>query len=512
VSWLVRAPWPLLLAALTCLAYAPSLGAGFLQYDDHWLVVDNPHFERGAWATPWLAFTDLSRTTRLELGAEYLPLRDVLVWLQAQLFGKWAPGMHAVSVLLYAAAALLLRGALLRSFGRSWTVELACLLFALHPVHVESVAWLAGQKDVLALLFVCAALYVHGGDGPRRAPWVALLVLCACLAKSMSVAAVVLLLAQDLVRRRRLDPTLYAATLAGVALSLAVHVHVGRVVGMVTVPAGGSRYTALITMGPVWLGYLALGFLPWRASMGHDVPDRVQWDAAAVAGYLVIAAWLALGVVRARRGSLRPAYTFLWFFGPLLPVSQVLAPLQNRMTDRYLWLSVLVPCLVVAWLLEWLKARLPEGRATLLVRSAGALVVAALFALTLQRSVLFTDDVLLFVDGTQRTEHNLEAPYQLAQALAARGDDEAAMTAYRETLLRARLRPGHVLVRRASNGLATLLARHGALAEAEQVLREALRQFPADPTVRGNLAKVLRGQGRAQEADAMERSGASREQ
>jgi hypothetical protein len=502
VSRLVDARWPLLLVALTCLAYLPSYSAGFLLYDDSWLIVDNPYFEPGAWATPWLAFTDLSKEARLGLGAEYLPLRDLLVWLEVQAFGKWAPGMHTVSVLMYAGAVLALRGALVRTFGARLAVELASLLFALHPVHVESVAWLAGQKDILALLFVCLGLFAHAGDSRWRRLTVPLCVLAACLAKSMSVAVIVLLFAQDWVRGRRFDARLYAAACAVVVGALAVHMHVGKVVGMVTAPAGGSRMTALITMGPVWLKYLALGFLPWRACIAHDVPDRLSWDAAALAGYVMIAAWAALALWGARRGWRKPGYTFLWFFGPLAPVSQVIAPLQNRMTDRYLWLSVLVPCLLIAWSLEALRERLPDGYAAL-VRSLGALLVLGLAALTVQRAVLFTDDVLLFVDATERTQWSLEAPYQLAQALSARAEPEQAIAAYNMTLERVKDRPGHVIARRAANGLASLLAQRGRLPEAEVVLRRALLRFPGDPIVRGNLAKVLRGLGRDEEAAAI---------
>lgn len=502
----VRVPGPAaLLVALTAAAYSPILGAGFLNFDDPWLIEDNPYYAPDAWRTPWVAFVDLSRDTRFALGAEYLPLRDLLGWLQSRAFGLWAPGMHCVSVALYAAALLLLRGSLLRTFGAGLGVELATLLFALHPVHVESVAWLAGQKDVLAMLFVCGALFVHAHHGPARPAAVALLLLGAGLSKSMSVGAIVLLAAQDLVKRRRLDARLYAACGVVLAAVLTLHVYVGSMVGIWALPAGGSRYTALISMGPVWLRYLALAFAPLHNSIAYDVPDRMRWDLPALAGYVVLLGWLASALAYARRGRARPLYAFLWFFGPLLPVSQVLAPLQNRMADRYLWLSVLAACLVYAWALEAAAARAaPRARGALTYGLGGALVAGS-FALTLMRSVVFSDSLLLFSDGTRKTEHSTDAPLQLGDALEKHGRPEQACVAYREVLARAPEGPVRD-ARRASNALARILAKQGRLDEAEQVLRKARARFPDDPTVQGNLVKVLRGQGHFAEAEQLERT------
>jgi Flp pilus assembly protein TadD len=133
-------------------------------------------------------------------------------------------------------------------------------------------------------------------------------------------------------------------------------------------------------------------------------------------------------------------------------------------------------------------------------------LVAAFMMLTFQRAVLFDDAVLLFMDGTLKTLQNPVAPYQLGRALEAQKRDEDAIVAYREVLSRTRNRPV-IITRRAENALASIHARHGRLEEAERILRVALEQFPGDPVVRNNLAKVLRGLGRVDEANAMAPTG-----
>jgi tetratricopeptide (TPR) repeat protein len=481
------------------LAYTPALGSDFLNYDDPWLWVNNPYLAKDAWRAPLAMLFDFSRETRLALGAEYLPVRDLFAWFETRVFGLWAPGLSAVNVALYALSLCFFRGALLRVFGGAAWVEWALLFFALHPVHVESVAWLSGLKDVLALCFVGATLWLHASpEAKGRAVGVPLCALLASFSKSMSVAVLALLLAQDLMLRRRPQARIYVPTVLALGLSLALHLYVGRIVGMIAPPLGGSRVNAFISMGPVWLRYAGLCLAPWHLSIAHDVPARTAWDLWSVAGVAFCALTLLWSALRLRAHKPFAAFVWLWFFAPLAPVSQFLAPLQNHMADRYLWLSVLAPCLLLARL----GAGEPLRRWAPVTKALGGLVALALFAFTFDRTVTFSDSVLLFADGTRKTRYDTDAPYQLGKALEELGRDEEAMTAFREVLARAPEGP-EPDAKAASNNLARLLARRGELDEAERVLRAALARFPDDPKVRGNLAKVLDGLGRAEEAQAL---------
>ncbi|HKQ70962.1 MAG TPA: hypothetical protein VJT73_16565 [Polyangiaceae bacterium] len=492
--------WPHLLprvfvAALvltTFVAYAASLPGPFLNWDDHWLVEENPFLARPLGEALAHMFFDLSRETRLQFGAEYLPVRDLAMWIDVHLWGAQPLALRITSLATYLAAVVMLRALLVRLFGATWFCEVTALVFAIHPVHVESVAWIAGRKDVLALFFVCAALAVHAGSSARRAWLVPVLVALAVFSKSMSVAVLPLLVAQDYFQRKRPRWTTYGAVVGVCAVALALHGYVGGVVGIYAGTLGGSRYRAFVTMGPVWLRYLGLSVMVGDLSLVEEVPVRASWDLLAVLGYGTLALGLALAVLRARRGERHWLLFWIWFVAPLLPVSQVFVPLQNRMADRYLCFAVLGPVALGAW---WATLALPRGgehRFPWVARLAAVALAAAslgFLAATFSRALLFTDSVLVFSEATRRTQTATMAPYQLGKALEASGQDALARIAFAEVLRRSPTGDDEA-ARRATNNLAKLLARAGLHADAEVVLVKGLSRWPGDAKIAGNLAKL----------------------
>ena len=290
----LRTPWigAALLVAFVVAAYAGSLAPAWLEYDDDWLVRENRVLADPSPVALVTAATDFSVPTRLALGAEYLPVRDAFVWLELRAFGPAPLPMRAVSVLLYAAACALLLG----WAGRVPEVPaLAVWLFALHPVHVESVAWLAGRKDQLALLFTAAALRVWAGErASLRRVLVPLLVALACGSKAMSVVVPLLFVAHDLLARRRTDRVGLLLSGAVALLAALVHARVGASVSMLAALPGGSRAAAVATMAPVFWEYVGLSLGLVRPSLVHPVPARTIADPVALLA-IAGAAALALG-------------------------------------------------------------------------------------------------------------------------------------------------------------------------------------------------------------------------
>ncbi len=475
----------LLLCVVVTLLYLPSLAGDFLPYDDDWLIVNNPLLDAPLGEALSALFLDFSLETRLTLGAEYLPLRDLSHYVEVALFGKRPFGMRIGQLGLYLAALLLLRSVFQRCLAPTlaW-VALVC--FAVHPTHVESVAWLAGRKDVLALFFVCAALACYVREGNSR--WCAVpLVAAATLSKSMSVVCPGLLLAMDLLARRRPAWKVLFGCLAGVGLVFAVQLLVGSTVGMVGGPLSGSRVAAFWTMGEVWLRYLKALVYPSSLSIVYDASPVAVATFASVIGWLLMAGSVGYGVWRALGGKTLALGVAVWAWLPLLPVSQVLFPLQNVQADRYLWLTSVALGLVLG--AAWRVNRAGKGPTAALL---------ALFALgTAHRAALFGDPVALFADASGKST-GPRAPYQLGYALQQQGETVAAIEAYEAALER----PCDDCSPQSSaaNNLATLFVAQNEAHLAEPVLRRNLARFPDEPKSLFNLVKVLTRLGRVEEA------------
>lgn len=469
----------MLLCAVVFLAYLPSLGGGFLNWDDPWLLESNALLSRPSWHALWRIWTDFSLDTRAMLGAEYLPLRDTSHLVESWLFGLRAAPLRLVNLALYEATILVVWQLMRCQLRHEVAALVATAAFALHPVHVESVAWLAGRKDVLAMLFGVLALrsYVRRGPGTVlvTAGWFAL----AVLAKSMSVALPLLLPLFDLWAWRRPNYRAIAASLLAVMMLLPLHLFVGNIVGMTQPLAGGSLSTALATMGPVWLRYVEVLVWPWHCSIVHEVPTLTRWTPVSVLAYLALAIALTAACVLLRQRRTIAFAALGFFLVPLLPVSQVIAPLQNRMADRYLWFSVLA----LSAPLASLSLRSPKFGGTLTL----ALLVFWT-TVTAERATLFGDSSLVFADATRKTTQSGIAPYQLAMALEGEGQADRAREAYEEVWRRTAGNDG--TARRATNNLARLEVRAGNLERAEQVLLRGLVKFPGDTKMRENLRKV----------------------
>jgi len=462
-----------LLTLAVVVAYVPSLRGPFLSWDDPWLVEGNPVLATHDTASLGRIWTDFGVETRITLGAEYLPVRDTVLWLETALFGSWAPALRIANLIWYVTAVLLLRAYLLRALGPS-AGEAAAWLFALHPAHVESVAWIAGHKDTLALLFVAAALALHARGG-RATCWVAPLLGVAHLCKAVSVVGVALLLAHDCLARRRPDWRVYVPAVLLAAGASWLHASVGATVGM------QSGRASLAAVGGIWPAYFALVAWPPRLSIVHDLPSPALW------GHVVILVLGALAVALARfRKSRLPLFAWIWFVLPLLPVSGLFYSLQNATADRYLLLSVLGPLVLVA--------AIPARPALLF---SLALVLGACSAM---RAWQFRADLPLWEDAVAKTRTNAVAPFKLGTCFENTGRPLDAAKAYREALRRD---PRGERGRAAANNLAALQAKLGDLRGAEATYRAAHHTWPRDPKILGNLAEVIARQGRLDEARAL---------
>jgi tetratricopeptide (TPR) repeat protein len=458
--WTAPRVWALIFG-VTLAAYLPALRGGFI-WDDAGHVT-RPDLQ---------SVSGLGRIW-FDLGAtqQYYPVLHTAFWLEHRLWGDSPVGYHLLNVLLHATAAGLL-GLVLRRLAvpGAW---LAALLFALHPVCVESVAWIAEQKNTLSgVLYFCAALAYLRFDDRRRGNAYALataVFLLALLTKTVTATLPAALLLVFWWRRGRLEwrrdvlpllPWFGAAVAAGGLTAWFERVRIG---------AEGADFALSVVQRCLLAGrvfWFYLGKLVWPADLMFIYP-RWTIDTAAVGPWLfplgLLALLLLLWRARRRAPSARAASAgltaLLFFLGTLFPALgffNVFPFLFSFVADHFQYLACVGILTLAAAGLSAAAARFPTWAG----HALAGLVLAVLGTLTWLQAGMYRD----------------------------------AFALYETTLAR---NPGCWM---AHNNLAETLANAGRAAEAIPHLEEALRLRPGFPEAENNLGDDLRRTGRPQEA------------
>jgi hypothetical protein len=468
------------LTVATLLAYARSFAGGFVS-DDVTAIAENPLVRS-------LSPSNLYRIITSFDDANYIPLKVFTLAVDYQLWGLDPAGYHLTNLLLHIANALLVYLLLLRLGETPGFAATVALLWALHPVQVESVAWISERKNVLSTFFFLLAFRVYldlsDEPRPRRYMLLGLLFVAALLSKLNTIVLPALMLAYEIVLRRRLRGRDLA-----VALPL---LGVGAVIAWVNlalspVPVHGVRYhggslaVTLRTSATTIPRYLGLLVAPVGLSTYYPVPLRASWLDPTVLGALgVIAAFGVLtGFLALRR---RPeAFWLLWFAITLSPMLN-LVPFPALMADRYLYLPSLGVLVLLARAARALANRFRLAHALPLAAATAALTLGML---TAARVPVWHDKLSLWADWALRFSYiTSDRPYAGAQPrLAERRLLENALVAHPE---RAALH----------NNLGAIDFEGGRLAAALPEFIRARTLDPADPAIALNLGRayLLTGQ------------------
>lgn len=482
------------LAAATALVYSRVLGLGFVSDDQAYLVANRRLLEGFTPANLAWAFTSFEQ-------ANWHPVTWLSHLLDVRLFGLRPAGHHATNLLLHLLNTLLLFAVLRRLTGRVWRSAAVVALFALHPLRVESVAWVAERKDLLCGLFWILSLgaYARWCARPGVGRYLGLLgvALLALLSKPMAVTLPFVLLLLDfwplgralgrpfpagLARLVAEKIPLFLLVAGSCVLTLRAQGHFGAIYQ----PAGYDLAQRVKAAAVAYPAYLGKTFWPEALSFLYPLAPGGQRLGAVLAAAGLLLAVSAAAVALHRRAP-ATATGWFWFAGTLVPVTGLVQVGMQAHADRYTYLPHIGLFVGLVWGTAALCARAPRLRLLLALALLPAL--AALSLRTATQVTLWRDEVTLYGHAVAVTRGNWLMHYRLALALERGGRAAEAAAQYEETL---RLEPRHVEARMA---LAQLRQQLGRYEEALVHFRQAAIYAPGNAYARKGLGALLEQRG-----------------
>jgi len=462
----------LLLVAATLALYNPVNRHPFVNYDDDRYVIDNPHVHNGlGWDTIAWAFTSTEQ-------ANWHPLTWLSHALDYRFFGQNPTGHHFTSLLIHAANAVLLFLLLTFATGRIGSSLFAALLFALHPLNVESVAWVAERKNVLSTFFFLAAIGAYGWyaqkPGWLRYLAVAGLFVLGLMSKPMVITFPFVLLLLDYWPLGRIDGNPATTTLRSAKFSpsrllaeklplLAVSA-ASAVITMQAQQAGGAmRSTAQFSLGvrlenAVVAYAMYLWKMVWPSHLApiypHPGDSLAGWQASV--SVLVLLAVTGVGLKFLAERYLLTGW--LWFLGTLVPVIGLIQVGDQAMADRYAYIPLIGVFVMIAWGGAALADTREIGVAVRVILAA--CVLFALSVATHRQLSYWANNDDLWMHALAVTERNFIAHDNLGGELLLRGKPDEAYSHFQAA---ADINPQDPMSR---SNLGAYLQEHGQLEEA----------------------------------------------
>jgi len=493
------------LIALVVGIYAQTLRHDFLNYDDNEYVTENPIVLQGV----TLAGVKYAFGSICEVN--WVPTTVLVNMLDCQLYGTWAGGHHLTCFLLHALGSVLLFLWLRRMTGCLWKGALVAALWAVHPLRVESVAWIAEMKDVLSGVFFFLILmaytdYARGRTLPRYLLVMVLLAL-GLMSKPMLVTVPFLLLLLDYwplrsTPRARLS-LLLAEKLPLLALSVISSLATlwgqkGAIGAMSNMPLTLRSENAILAYGD----YLREMVWPYGLALYHPIAPKGPnvWEVALV--FLALAA-ITLWVLRERVKRPCLLVGWFWYLGMLVPVIGLLKVGSQAYADRYTYLPTIGILIAIVWgvdgigrqkggrIVRWLHTTTFRARRITLIL---ALLIAGLALLSWKQTRRWANSATLWQETLDSIGENDKALMNLGEVLMQQGKIKEAEGVFRRALL---IDPAS---RGSLSNLAATLSLQGRNEEAMQIFHEMIRLDPHESGPHNNLGSILMAQGKYEEA------------
>jgi Tfp pilus assembly protein PilF len=461
----------------------------FLNFDDPDYVYENVHVLQG------LTYTNVVWAFTTTHAANWHPLTWLSHMLDVQLFGLNPAGHHLVNVVLHALNSALLFLLLARITGTVWRAAVVAALFALHPLHVESTAWVAERKDLLCACFglVCLhfyASYVMTRSLSRYLAVTAALVL-SLLAKPMLVTLPFLMLLLDYWPLQCVAKTEVSSIppLQRLLLEKMPFLLIITTISVVTVFAQKSgQALATIQESPfsfrlanalvAYVTYLAKALWPGSLAILYPLPEQIPLWKPVVAGALLLVCTILTMLERRRRPYL--VVGWLWYLGTLIPVIGLVQVGSQAMADRYTYVPLIGIFLMVVWGAAEITRQSPAVGVTVV-----AVVLIGYSVVSWRQLSLWTNDVNIYRHTLAVTRNNWMIQNNLGYARLSAGDNEEANRHFRNAL---EINPQFA---KAYFNLAQSLHQQGRIAESIATLRQAHERLPEDNTILNDLASYL---------------------
>ena len=481
----------LFLIITAVIVYGQTLGHDFVYFDDNRYVTENVHVKTGLSADniKW-AFS----TLHLQF---WHPLTWLSLMLDTQLFGVNPSGYLFTNLLLHIFNSLLLFVFFNRATGSVWQSGLVAALFALHPMHVESVAWIAQRKDVLSCFFWMLTMlaYLHFAERPGLKTYLAVLLslILGLMAKSMLITLPFVLLLLDywplgrwgyeasaktvllafLWRLREKVPLILVSVTASV-LTYVAQQSTGSLKSLTAVPLADRISNALVS----YVAYLAKMVWPFNLACFYPFPDSISlWRAGGALSLLLLITGVAI------RSAQRYPFVivgWLWYLGTLIPVIGLVKFGAFSMADRYSYVPLIGIFIILIWGVPELLTGKDYRKA---VMACLATIIMAICLLTARNQVRFwKDGFSLFTHAQKVTSDNWFAHIALGRDFLRREKfDEAEAQFFKAQRLKPNYIPTYIV-------LGINYAKQNKIAKAIAYISEAERMNP-------NLIDVQRSLG-----------------
>jgi protein O-mannosyl-transferase len=522
-----------LLAILTFAAFWPVLRNGFVNYDDPEYVTENPHVQTG------LNADNLRWALTSQHGGNWHPLTTSSHMLDVQLFGLKARWHHAVNLVFHTANAALLFLLLEGLTGRTWRSACVAALFAVHPLHVESVAWVAERKDVLSgffglLMLIAYVKYVRSVERAGEAKseirnpkletnskfeiqrsvifygLALLLFTLGLLSKAMLVTLPCVMLLLDywplqraLREENRKDGGLrwgrlvveklpfFALSVGSSLMTFWAQKGTGALSSLEALPLEFRISNALVS----YVRYLAKAIWPTNLAVFYPPPEAWPIEVVAVAA-LVLLAITVLSIRSARKSPELPVGWF-WFLGTLVPVIGLVQVGRQAMADRYSYIPLIGIFIAIVWLISDLVPRWQSAK--IWVPVTGVATVGICAVLSWIQVGYWRDTRSLFEHAIAATGENAVAENNLGIFLYEANEIERAERHFAEAVRIKRNYPEALI------NLGLCRERSGLTNEAIGFYERAIQVQPTASAFY-NLANVLSRQGESEKAEKNYRS------